>query len=148
MVKYGFELKQWFVNRGSTYVPDHSSMESWCNSLGYRVPNVRDLTNASCRGYNSSNPEGSCNGLVEATPTSPNDYYQRYIGAGFFTEWGNMHLYTGGNFFEKQYWTSDRRGDRRSDRTSQNHFLVGGNMGHVTVKADSLNLPTGVCVYP
>ena len=63
-------------------------MESWCNKIGgYRVPNVRDLTNGSCRALNG-NPEDGCNGLVEATPTSPDRHLMRHIGAGFFIGMG------------------------------------------------------------
>ncbi|MCX8680319.1 hypothetical protein J3U22_11925 [Gilliamella sp. B2865] len=103
VVKYGFTLKQWFVNRGNVTESDYSRVLSWCNSLGYRVPRVRDLTNASCRGEGS---DRFCNGLVGAHPSSPNNYYQRRIGSGFFTEWGAMSNYSGIGF-NNGYWTSD-----------------------------------------
>ncbi|WP_141671402.1 hypothetical protein, partial [Gilliamella sp. Gris1-4] len=44
-VRYGFKLRQWFVHRGSQRA-SVSNQTSWCNSLGYRMPRVRDLTNA------------------------------------------------------------------------------------------------------
>ncbi|MWN32955.1 MULTISPECIES: hypothetical protein, partial [unclassified Gilliamella] len=105
-VRYGFVLKQWFVHRGGErYTP--SAQTAWCNSLGYRMPRVRDLTNAKC-GVDSSFP---CrNGIDGAAPSSSDNHYQRHIGAGFFTEWGYMvgYLYLG--FYDRGYWTSDAAG--------------------------------------
>ncbi|MFQ0970781.1 hypothetical protein [Gilliamella sp. BG1] len=43
VVKYGFVLKQWFVNRGDQ-LKTYSDQLAWCNSLGYRMPRIRDLT--------------------------------------------------------------------------------------------------------
>jgi hypothetical protein len=40
VVKYGFVLKQWFVNRGME-LGIYSDHLAWCNSLGYRMPRVR-----------------------------------------------------------------------------------------------------------
>ncbi|OTQ34114.1 hypothetical protein, partial [Gilliamella apis] len=58
VVKYGFVLKQWFVNSGPGKV-NQTWISSWCNSLGYRLPKVKDLTNA----RNSYCPEGrDCQG--------------------------------------------------------------------------------------
>ncbi|OTQ58881.1 hypothetical protein, partial [Gilliamella apis] len=140
VVKYGFVLKQWFVNRGS-YTRTNSSMEAWCSRIGYRVPNVRDLTNASCRAYNY-NPEGSCNGLVEATPTSPDYKMRRHIGAGFFSEWGNMNDYPEANFYGLYYWTNDK-----ANSSDRNFFDVHLDWGYVHSIGESANL-FGVCVYP
>ncbi|MCT6885963.1 MAG: hypothetical protein M3Z47_08365, partial [Gilliamella apis] len=44
VVKYGFKLKQWFVNRGGRKDYTYSSISSWCNNIGYRIPKVKDLT--------------------------------------------------------------------------------------------------------
>ena len=52
VVKYGFELKQWFVNRG-TVITSNSNISSWCTNIGYRIPKVSDLTNATCQGLGS-----------------------------------------------------------------------------------------------
>ncbi|OCL24915.1 hypothetical protein A9G07_00380 [Gilliamella sp. wkB72] len=102
VVKYGFTLKQWFVNRGSKkdYYPNTLS---WCNRIGYRMPRVKDLTNAS-RDWNG-NPIS-----IGATPSSSGNYYQRRIGSGFFTEWGSMHDYSRVGFNDAWYWTSDPNG--------------------------------------
>jgi hypothetical protein len=93
VVKYGFVLRQWFVNRGCQW-KTYSDQLACCNSLGYRMPRVRDLTNSN---YNN----------LGAAPSSSVNYYMRYIGAGFFTEWGSMHYYTDAGFNYNFYWTSD-----------------------------------------
>ena len=137
VVKYGFELKQWFVNRG-THEYNYSSISSWCNNIGYRLPTVRDLTNASCQGLGSWGCSGA-GAVVGATPSSPNNFYQRRIGAGFFSEWGRMSDYTGANFRRWYYWTSDK--------TSNNQvpFLVSWDMGSANYHSSE---PVGVCTYP
>ncbi|MCX8675998.1 hypothetical protein J3U16_11935, partial [Gilliamella sp. B3023] len=120
VVKYGFTLKQWFVNRGfGTYT--YPNTLSWCNRIGYRMPSVSDLTNASCRGTNSGS---NCRGSVGATPSSPSNHYMRHIGSGFFTEWGYMPGYSGAGFREDNwFWTSDS--------TGSNQFLVDTDNGYV-----------------
>ena len=82
-LKYGFVLKQWFVNRGTSEY-SYSSTSSWCTKIGYRMPAVMDLTNGICRSSQF------CGGAVGAKPPSSTSFFQRRIGAGFFTEWGGM----------------------------------------------------------
>ena len=135
VVKYGFVLNQWFINRGNDSY-DYSSVSSWCNNIGYRLPTVRDLTNASCQG-DDTNEGAFCQGAVGATPSSPNNFYQRRIGAGFFTEWGQMSDYTGANFRSWHYWTSDT--------TGSDHFVVSWDWGGVNHNS---SIPVGVCAYP
>ena len=95
-VRYGFVLRQWFVHR--EYKHDSAlNQTTWCNSLGYRMPRVRDLTNSN---YNN----------LGATPSSSGNSYMRHIGAGFFTEWGRMYNYTDAGFVNNVYWTSDATG--------------------------------------
>jgi hypothetical protein len=96
VVKYGFVLRQWFVNRGDQF-ETYSDQLAWCNSLGYRMPRVRDLTNSN---YNN----------LGATPSSGRNRYQRHIGAGFFTEWGLVTNYTDSGFLHHDYWASDATG--------------------------------------
>jgi hypothetical protein len=105
VIKYGFELKQWFVNRGD-YWKGYATQNSWCSSIGYQMPRVRDLTNAQCIGADSG-----CQGSVGATPSSSGNHYQRRIDSGFFTEWGRVDSYTGARFFNDIYWTSDVTGN-------------------------------------
>ncbi|MFQ0999694.1 hypothetical protein [Gilliamella sp. BG6] len=120
VVKYGFVLKQWFVNRGSRS-KTYSDQLAWCNSLGYRMPRVRDLTNAVCSGVFSGS---HCQGAVGATPSSSDNHYKRHIGAGFFTEWGYVRKsYTDSGFVYISYWTSDA--------TGSNQFLVHSHTGSV-----------------
>jgi hypothetical protein len=116
VVKYGFELKQWFVNRGDA-LNNYSSSSSWCNSIGYQMPRVRDLTNARCTGINSGY---LCQGSVGALPSSSGNHYQRRIGSGFFTEWGYMRTYTGANFDNFYYWTGDVIGYNQFEVSSHN----------------------------
>ncbi|MCX8663400.1 hypothetical protein [Gilliamella sp. B2911] len=133
VVKYGFTLKQWFVHRGSKD-DAYSNTLSWCNSLGYRMPSVKDLTNASCSG-NGSNTH--CRGLVGATPSAPHNGYMRHIGSGFFTEWGKMDDYSGVGFKYFYYWTSDLAGS--------SWFIVAADSGSV----DWYYLyHSGLCAYP
>ncbi|MWN90262.1 hypothetical protein GQ597_06060 [Gilliamella sp. Pra-s65] len=106
-VRYGFVLRQWFVNRGNQNKPYRDQL-AWCNSLGYRIPRVRDLTNAKCGVNNSEFP--CVNGIDGATPSSLGSDYQRHIGAGFFTEWGYMDHYADAGFVYFYYWTSDAAG--------------------------------------
>ena len=96
VAKYEFTLRKWFVNRGTDNY-SYSNTVSWCNSLGYRIPLVRDLTNA----------VRSDVIVASASPPSSGDYYQRRVAAGFFSEWGMMSYYTGANFSNNFYWTSD-----------------------------------------
>ncbi|OTQ34750.1 hypothetical protein B6C97_07450, partial [Gilliamella apis] len=120
-------------------------ISSWCNSLGYRLPKVKDLTNA----RNSYCPEGrDCQG---AEPRFSGRHY-RLIGAGFFSEWGNMNYYRDAKFgsgvkidFDRfaLYWTSDNDGRR--------FFVVSWYTGFVLYDTTDNNriLPQyGVCVYP
>jgi len=138
VVKYGFELKQWFVNRGSDRY-DYSNTSSWCANIGYRTPKVNDLTNATCQGTWAGGLY-PCQGAVGATPSSPNNHYQRRIGAGFFTEWGFMPAYPNASFGHYHYWTSDA--------TGLDQFSVGSYHGTVAITPTSSRDIIGLCVYP
>ena len=135
VVKYGFKLKQWFVNRGAasyTYI----RASSWCTAIGYRLPEIKDLTNASCQGVNSGS---LCQGAVGATPSSPNNYYQRHIGAGFFTEWGSASDYRDANFTVGGYFTSEAISGEASQP------VVGSQSGNVTRHYNGGKV---LCAYP
>ncbi|WP_133053375.1 hypothetical protein [Gilliamella apis] len=143
VVKYGFVLKQWFVNRQKRFYT-YRDTSTWCTKVGYRMPTVKDLTNASCKGEGVGNPY-YCEGSVGATPSAPNNYYTRHIGAGFFSEWGKMQDYSGGDFHggrnydDAYYWTSDRSPHNA-------FFVVNSNTGAISVNMYSERY--GVCVYP
>ncbi|OTQ52698.1 hypothetical protein B6C96_02310 [Gilliamella apis] len=149
MVKYGFVLKQWFVNRGFVGRYDngytYSSVESWCNKIGgYRVPKVRDLTNASCLNEATL---GACRNYANevnalgGTNLSKYNYQMRNIGGGFFAEWGHMFNYAGANF-ERTYWTQDRGGS-----SGQTYFVVLSEDGRISFREHGA-LSYGLCVYP
>ncbi|MBI0154630.1 hypothetical protein [Gilliamella sp. W8128] len=143
VVKYGFVLKQWFVNRG-TYASGENTMAVWCNKIRYRQVKVKDLTNASCMDLSGV---GECQYLEVATPSSDSVYYyMRHIGAGFFTEWGRMDHYIGANFV-RIYWTQDRA--EPVDNNSKRAFLTVIPDGFlVNRRRDYLTEPNGLCVYP
>ncbi|OCG79556.1 hypothetical protein A9G44_10785 [Gilliamella sp. Occ4-3] len=110
-VRYGFVLRQWFVNR-TMYGGFYSEQLAWCNGLGYRMPRVRDLTNSN---YNN----------LGATPSSSGNHYQRNIGAGFFTEWGSLAYYTGAGFVNVVYLTSDATGSDQFSVYSYGGYVHG-----------------------
>jgi hypothetical protein len=126
VIKYGFRLKQWFVNRG--HKEDSApNQASWCNSIGYSMPRVRDLTNAQCTGGDSW-----CKGSEGATtPPSPENYYQRQIDSGFFTEWGSLFYYTG-SLFAYYNWTSDAM-------NYYYQFYVDSNTGYISSLPPSID---------
>ncbi|MCX8709389.1 hypothetical protein, partial [Gilliamella sp. B3780] len=136
VVKYGFTLKQWFVNRSKDY--SHSKTLSWCNSIGYRLPKVKDLTNASCT---SDFPLTFCDGLVGASPSSPGDYYMRYIGAGFFAEWGAMAYYPAIGLKGQWYWTSE------PSNADGDLAIVNVDIGTARF-VNNFNTHNALCAYP
>ncbi|OCG07963.1 hypothetical protein A9G13_07100 [Gilliamella sp. wkB178] len=141
VLKYGFVLKQWFVNRGGTKIAFAPNTSSWCRSLGggYRLPQVKDLTNAVCTSQAIADGWG-CQGAVGATPSSTTgNYYNRNIGAGLFAEWGGMGYYTAAGFVFFNYWTSD------SNVSYQfSVYSGGGNVDSYTPSHSHY----GVCAYP
>ena len=136
VLKYGFTLKQWFVNRGSKQ-DNYSNILSWCDSIGYRLVKVKDLTNASCRNTGVYCPEDS----ISATPTSQSNNYTRHIDAGFFSEWGTLFNYSGVGFLAGYYLTSDAY----REGSYVHPYLVYTFDGRMTI-----NYPSGygLCAYP
>ncbi|MWN06788.1 hypothetical protein GQ598_10680 [Gilliamella sp. Pas-s95] len=130
VAKYGFKLKQWFVNRGDrvTGVNGHTA---WCNGLGYRLVQVSDLTNA----VRKSSPS-----ISGAMPSSDGNNYQRLIGAGFFTEWGYMQDYIDADFRYDFYVTSVPKGS--------NQFNVGAARGYIHSVSPGGSDRGGLCVTP
>ncbi|MCO6555179.1 MAG: hypothetical protein J6572_09235, partial [Gilliamella sp.] len=123
--------RQWFVNRGTTQEGIYRDQLAWCNSLGYRMPRVRDLTNA--KNYNN----------LGATPSSSRNSYMRHIGAGFFTEWGYMYFYTDAGFVTSFYWTSDWT-NVALDRDQFDASSAFGNVYSTT----PFNIRAGLCTAP
>jgi hypothetical protein len=135
VVKYGFVLRQWFVNRGDEW-KIYSDQLAWCNGLGYRMSRVRDLTNGKC-GVHFNFP--CINGVDGATPSSVHSGYQRRIGAGFFTEWGEMLSYPDAGFRGYGCWAYGAPGSSRL-------YHVDSHGGWV-VGYDS-NIDYAVCTTP
>ncbi|MWP61537.1 hypothetical protein [Gilliamella sp. Pas-s25] len=103
IVKYGFVLQNWFVNRWiHAEPPDKQSL--WCSNLGYRLPKTQDLTNAFCTVDLIDGRR--CEGVVGATPSSSGNHYQRRIGGGLLAEWGAAGGYYGSRFIDSGYWSS------------------------------------------
>ena len=134
IAKYGFVLKQWFVNRGKGLNTYYDAV-AWCNSTGYQMPKVRDLTNATCHGSFAD----ECQGSVSATPSSPNNFYQRRIGAGLFAEWGSMYQYNGANFDYYLVWTSEQSEDKYQ-------FVVSSDYGSIERIYIFFNSGNAICV--
>jgi hypothetical protein len=99
--RYGFVLKKWFVNSGSTKYA-YGDAFRFCRGMDYMISYVKDLTNALC---STINARVTCGIPAGATPRSPGKYYMRHLGAGFFSEWGDMHKYSGAGFDDVvRYW--------------------------------------------
>ncbi len=139
IIKYGFQLKQWFVNRRTVY-RNYFNTLSWCDSIGYRMVQVKDLTNAICTGVWSGS---HCQGSVAAKPPSTGNNYQRRIGSGFFSEWGYMDFYFNASVddYRYNYWTSDITSDGIQ-------FSVYPNNGHVNRNHSSETTLRGTCSMP
>ncbi|NUF28274.1 hypothetical protein [Gilliamella sp. ESL0254] len=129
-VRYGFVLKQWFVNRGDKR-DTQANQSTWCSSLGYRAPQVKDLTNAVRTGRNP---------ISGALPHSSGNHYMRHIGSGFFTEWGDLAYYADAGFVNDHgFWSSDATGGYGFDVYSDY-----GNVGSFSVSSSYY----AVCTAP
>ncbi|MCO6550534.1 MAG: hypothetical protein J6580_07610 [Gilliamella sp.] len=138
IVKYGFKLKQWFVSRGFNYSGTFSEQESWCNSLGYRLPQLKDLTNTKCGEEEWSHFPCSA-GVHGGMPSSTGNHIQRQIGAGFIAEWYPYIMGYIGTDFPMYFFTSDTVGS--------NQFIVEGGQGGVD--NDPPHYPyTAICTTP
>ncbi|OTQ55417.1 hypothetical protein [Gilliamella apis] len=105
VVKYGFVLKLWFVNRGKDMYT-YSNVSSWCTKIGYQMPHLGHVTNSNCEGYGTG---PHCLNMYSGVSHngkswSQNNSYMRDIEVGFFAEWGKMANYTGANFELADYW--------------------------------------------
>ena len=146
VVKYGFELKQWFIHRGN-HKNNLSNMSSFCNKIGYRVAKVSDLTNAIC----PTRYERLCGGAVGATPSSPDYMMRRHIGGGFFSEWGDMRDYREAEFPNYhsismvRFWTNDSLWDNAVGQ--RRYYFVNSYDGEFSYTYDTHDYYVA-CVYP
>ncbi|OCG44865.1 hypothetical protein A9G35_07630 [Gilliamella sp. Choc5-1] len=146
VIKYGFVLQKWFVNRGNIKGFSPNQM-SWCNSLGYRLSQVKDLTNQACD-RKSSYYFNCSDGVDGAKPASHHNGYQRQIGAGLFTEWGDMSNYRDGDFKYNGYTTSEIYHSPGTTRDGA-YYIVYSFFGNILVPANNgNNALLAVCVTP
>ena len=127
VLKYGFVLKQWFILRGFSKGVSFANQNSWCSAMiGYRMPKIKDLTNAT---------GGSWTGGVPSSVTG--NYSNRNIGAGLIPEWGNdLNNNSSGSI-----WAI-------GNDNSQS-FIVKITDGSVLARGDGpRNFYIGVCAYP
>ncbi|WP_133052226.1 hypothetical protein [Gilliamella apis] len=145
VVKYGFVLKKWFVEYCYSR-REYETTLSLCSSIGYRVPQVKDLTNASiadCGSY-------PCTGFEPAEPLSPDNNARRQIGAGHFAEWGSTVSLTDSD--EYLVWTTNNYTNR--DTGESYPFIVDPYDGRIYDAQKLYGTPlrnkrtNPVCVYP
>ncbi|OCG00822.1 hypothetical protein [Gilliamella sp. wkB112] len=135
VLKYGFVLKEWFVARKS-WGMGYQDAERYCSSYGYRLPNLKELTNSL---------DTSSLGFVGATPSSNGNWYQRNIGTGLLSEWGATYGYyetdSDITYISKNIWSSS---------TNENKvFYVSPDIGMVgNSYLDWVEYFDAICVYP
>jgi hypothetical protein len=157
VIKYGFKLEKWFVIRrcrasecdtisnGQLGQREHAD---WCDSIGYRVPAIQELTNAQCEDYPwGYDPWHHANffctfGIDSAKPHSPNEFAQRNIGP-FISEWGYLRFAGCRGCYDDFVWTSDSMTTTRGRRY---YFVVApeGNVNYGNQNFDAVAL----CVNP
>lgn len=138
VIKYGFILKQWFIARGKK-LSNMVNHQAWCNSTGYRVPLVKDLTNA----IPDPNSPAENQGFVGAKPESHGNYFERQIGAGFMSEWGVLDFYNDAVFTGAMLITSEF-----SDASGVWPWIVNMAGGGVYPKRGQDPIFTVICAYP
>ncbi|OCG08927.1 hypothetical protein A9G13_02380 [Gilliamella sp. wkB178] len=134
VLKYIFGLQHWFVNSGNQ--KDYYNRYLCDASRGYRMPQVKDLTNATCGRYGWT---CSVDKIEGAKPSSGQNRFSRVIRAGFFSEWGDMSNYTAAGFTGYLYWTSDYN-------NTYGQHLVYPNSGRVVT--NSSDKEAWLCAYP
>ncbi|MWN89431.1 hypothetical protein GQ597_01695 [Gilliamella sp. Pra-s65] len=93
-LSYKFRINKWFVNRGSIVAALREQRE-WCDKLGdYKLAEARDLSNARLLNF------------IESGRNTFN-FYKRYVGEGFLSEWGPLTHYSGAKFYNATYaWSN------------------------------------------
>ncbi|MDF7670693.1 hypothetical protein PT276_05700 [Orbaceae bacterium ESL0721] len=128
---YSFTIDKWFIatpGDGGGYKADYCTNRY---GSGYRIPSVREYTNANGYGWT-----GGLSG-------QPNNY-QRRIGGGLFAEWGytyNGSYYTGSDFDHYwYYWAVE------TDKQWQRY--VNSNYGKVDSRYASYSDSRFACITP
>ncbi|OCG60273.1 hypothetical protein [Gilliamella sp. Fer4-1] len=99
VVRYGFVLKHWFINRGDKK-GSQSEQTAWCSAINYRMSRVKDLTNVKC-GERRTEDNFPCRNGIDGAFRPPINYRidyapeatLRYVDAGLITEWGILNYY-------------------------------------------------------
>lgn len=138
VIKYGFILKQWFISRGKK-LSNMVNHQAWCNSAGYRLPLVKDLTNA----ISDPNSPIENQGFVSGKPESHGNYFERQIGAGFMSEWGILDFYNDAIFSGSMLITSEF-----SDASRVWSWMVNMAGGGVYAKRGQDSIFAVICAYP
>ena len=164
VVKYGFELKQWFVNRGDKqrldkYPSDAPNpndqdnkdnkpgseapymQEKWCEKIGYSLSKIKDLTNA--KGAECPFVDAESCEAQNLEGASIGNYYQRKIAGGLLSEWGVLGKYEmdEGNFDPNNgYWTSDM-----SSKGINVYYLVSHLIGKIYGYSNTNFKRTAIC---
>lgn len=135
---YTFKINRWFIvrpNSDNTKGTTYAEAEQYCKDLGYRVPNVLELTNAN----NKNSPVEWNIGLQN----QPNNY-QRIIGGGLLAEWGMMLRGSYHNDVSSMnFWTTNAKKFNNKNL----HYVVGTNIGDINLTEDS-EKAQGICVSP
>ncbi|MWN31534.1 MULTISPECIES: hypothetical protein [unclassified Gilliamella] len=97
---YRFRLNHWFVVTNDQVARNFTKTKEYCESLGYRLPTVSELTN-----YKAPDI-----GWDHGYPPNMNMYPVKQIGGGLISEWGTLGFYTTG-FYSASYWTSNHHKD-------------------------------------
>ena len=156
VVKYGFVLKQWFVNRGDKkredkYPSDSTNsnrpgseapymQEKWCEKIGYSLSKIKDLTNA--KGAECPFDAENCE-AQNLEGASIGNYYQRKIAGGLLSEWGVLGKYEmdEGKFDpDNGYWTSDM-----SSKGINVYYLVSHLVGKIYGYSNTNFKRTAIC---
>lgn len=98
---YRFRLNHWFVVSDDHVARDFSETNEYCESFGYRLPTVSELTN-----YKAPDI-----GWDHGYFPNMNMYPVKQIGGGLISEWGTLGYYNAAGFNGASYWTSNHHKD-------------------------------------
>ena len=134
---YTFKIAQWFIvkpnsndnKKGVIY----SEAKDYCESIGYKLPLIGDLTNANA-------PDSAWEGGLLGQPNN----YQRRIGGGLLAEWGdlkNTNEYSDSNVTLMKSWGVNYQGDNNLP------YLIDNSTGQVIRSGKNLTAQA-ICVSP
>lgn len=134
---YTFKIAQWFIvkpnsnnnKKGVIY----SEAKDYCESIGYKLPLIGDLTNANA-------PDSAWQGGLLGQPNN----YQRRIGGGLLAEWGdlkNTNEYSDSNVTLMKSWGVNYQGDNNLP------YLIDNSSGQVIRGGKNLTAQA-ICVSP